>query len=194
MKADVSSLALLPPFPRLLLTQVSRKQLLAKLDVCMGGRVAEELIFGDAEVTTGASSDLQQATRLARDMVTKYGMSDSVGLVSQNYEDDGRSISSETRARIETEVKSILQGAHERARRLLEQHKDELHVLASGLLQQETLTGQQITELLAAAGKGGKSAAAALAAGAGAGVKKATTVGAQGGVAAAAASVAAGAS
>jgi ATP-dependent metalloprotease len=91
---------------------VSRKQLLAKLDVAMGGRVAEELIFGEGEVTTGASSDLAAATRLARDMVTKYGMSSAVGLTSQNYNDDGRSISSETRAAIETEVRKSTQFAH----------------------------------------------------------------------------------
>lgn len=127
---------------------VTRKQMLAKLDVCMGGRVAEELIFGESEVTTGASSDLQAATRLARDMVTKYGMSRTVGLMSQNYEDDGRSISSETRSRIEEEVKELLQAAHDRARKLLEKHKDELHVLATRLLLEETLTGVQIRELL----------------------------------------------
>uniref|UniRef100_A0A7R9VRD6 AAA+ ATPase domain-containing protein n=1 Tax=Chlamydomonas euryale TaxID=1486919 RepID=A0A7R9VRD6_9CHLO len=90
-------------------TSISRKQMLARLDVCMGGRVAEELIFGDDDVTSGASSDLKQATSLARAMVTKYGMSDKVGHVSLDYEDDGRSMSSETRAAIEAEVRTILQ-------------------------------------------------------------------------------------
>ena len=83
---------------------VSQRQLLAKLDVCMGGRVAEEIIFGPRDITTGASSDLEQATRLARAMVTRYGMSDLLGHISINYEDNGRSLSSETRAQVESEV------------------------------------------------------------------------------------------
>ncbi|KAL4442017.1 hypothetical protein ABPG77_011278 [Micractinium sp. CCAP 211/92] len=150
-------------------TSVSRRQLLAKLDVCMGGRVAEELIFGEKDVTTGASSDLEQATRLARAMVTRYGMSDRVGQISINYEDDGRSLSSETRAIVEEEVKNLLSAAYSRAKHVLRQHEKELHALAQELIDKETLTGQQIQELLArvnggvavtASAKGRRSAAA----------------------------------
>jgi ATP-dependent metalloprotease len=140
---------------------VSRRQLLAKLDVCMGGRVAEELIFGEGEVTTGASSDLQQATRLARDMVTKYGMGTSAGLVSQSYDDEGRSMSSETRAAIESEVKGLLEAAYKRAAGLLRAHDKELHALAARLLAEETLSGAQINELIVA--HGGKLPASAAA-------------------------------
>jgi hypothetical protein len=90
-------------------TSVSRRQMLARLDVCMGGRVAEELIFGEANVTSGASSDIAAATRTARQMVTKYGMSKAVGVVELNYEDDGKSLSTETRQVVEHEVKLMLQ-------------------------------------------------------------------------------------
>uniref|UniRef100_A0A804QSA4 AAA+ ATPase domain-containing protein n=2 Tax=Zea mays TaxID=4577 RepID=A0A804QSA4_MAIZE len=130
-------------------TSVSRKQMLAKLDVCMGGRVAEELIFGDTEVTSGASSDFQQATAMARAMVTKYGMSKHVGLVSYNYEDDGKSVSSETRLVIEQEVKNFLENAYNNAKTILTKHNKELHALANALLEHETLTGAQITNILA---------------------------------------------
>ncbi|PWZ30616.1 ATP-dependent zinc metalloprotease FTSH 5, mitochondrial [Zea mays] len=130
-------------------TSVSRKQMLAKLDVCMGGRVAEELIFGDTEVTSGASSDFQQATAMARAMVTKYGMSKQVGLVSYNYEDDGKSMSSETRLAIEQEVKNFLENAYNNAKTILTKHNKELHVLANALLEHETLTGAQIKNILA---------------------------------------------
>ncbi|PSC71547.1 ATP-dependent zinc metalloprotease FTSH mitochondrial [Micractinium conductrix] len=148
-------------------TSVSRRQLLAKLDVCMGGRVAEEIIFGERDVTTGASSDLEQATRLARAMVTRYGMSDRVGQISINYEDDGRSLSSETRALVEEEVKTLLSAAYARAKHVLRQHEKELHALAQELIDKETLTGQQIKELLLrvngkapSAGRGGEAAPA----------------------------------
>ncbi|KAK9842670.1 hypothetical protein WJX74_000435 [Apatococcus lobatus] len=127
---------------------VSQRQLLAKLDVCMGGRVAEEIIFGPRDITTGASSDLEQATRLARAMVTRYGMSDLLGHISINYDDNGRSLSSETRAQVESEVKRLVDTAYERAMKILRDNEKELHMLAKGLLDRETLTGTQIKELL----------------------------------------------
>ncbi|KAJ8643381.1 hypothetical protein MRB53_005129 [Persea americana] len=130
-------------------TSVSRKQMLARLDVCMGGRVAEELIFGENEVTSGASSDLQQATSLARAMVTKYGMSERVGFVSHNYDDNGKSMSTETRLLIEKEVRQFLERAYNNAKTILTTHSKELHALANALLEQETLSGSQIKSLLA---------------------------------------------
>ncbi|KAJ6743429.1 ATP-DEPENDENT ZINC METALLOPROTEASE FTSH 4 MITOCHONDRIAL-LIKE [Salix viminalis] len=130
-------------------TSVSLKQMLARLDVCMGGRVAEELIFGENEVTSGASSDLQQATNLARAMVTKYGMSKEVGVVTHNYDDNGKSMSTETRLLIEKEVKYFLERAYNNAKRILTTHSKELHALANALLEHETLSGSQIKALLA---------------------------------------------
>lgn len=128
-------------------TSITRRQLLAKLDVAMGGRAAEELIFGTADVTTGASSDLEHATRLARAMVTKYGMSDLVGQMAIAYDDMGN-LSSETRALIESEVKKLLTAAHDRAQNILKKHEKELHKLAKELVEKETLTGSQIRDLL----------------------------------------------
>ncbi|KAL0756841.1 hypothetical protein Bca101_094509 [Brassica carinata] len=130
-------------------TSISMKQMLARLDVCMGGRVAEELIFGESEVTSGASSDLEQATKLARAMVTKFGMSKEVGLVTHNYDDNGKSMSTETRLLIEREVKLLLEKAYNNAKTILTVYNKELHALANALLRNETLSGKQIKELLA---------------------------------------------
>jgi len=130
-------------------TSISRKQLLARLDVAMGGRVAEELIFGEEEVTTGASSDLQHATRLARAMVTKYGMSKRVGNISHDYDgENGLVISSETKQVIEDETRELVDSAYIRAKALVKRHEKDLHKLAKQLLERETLTGDQIRLLL----------------------------------------------
>ncbi|KAI3841094.1 hypothetical protein MKW92_004697 [Papaver armeniacum] len=126
-------------------TGASRKQLLAELDVCMGRRAAEELIFGENEVTSGASSDLRKATSLARSMVTKYGMSKVVGLVADEYDANGRFMSNETKK----EVRELLDRAYNNAKTILTTHSNELHALANALLEKETLTGSQINALLA---------------------------------------------
>ena len=132
---------------------LTKKQLLAMLDVTMGGRVAEELIFGEFEVTTGASSDLRQATRLAREMITKYGFSERLGLASTEYSDYG--LSHETRLVIEDEVKRLLEEANQRARRLLKKHEKDLHMLAKQLLDKETLTGAELRRLVKMPAKSG---------------------------------------
>ena len=131
---------------------LTRKQLMAMLDVTMGGRVAEELIFGKDEITTGASSDLQQATRLAREMITKYGFSQTIGLASQEYNQSG--LSSETRQKIEEEVKEMLESAYVRAKTLLRTHEKELHAIAKSLLDRESLTGDELKEIILGAASG----------------------------------------
>ncbi|KAL9225379.1 hypothetical protein vseg_001314 [Gypsophila vaccaria] len=124
-------------------TSVSKKQLLARLDVCMGGRVAEELIFGEDHVTTGASSDLNQATELAQYMVTSCGMSDTIGPIHLK-EKPG----SEMQSRIDAEVVKLLRDAYNRVKTLLKKHEKALHALANALLEYETLNAEDIKRIL----------------------------------------------
>ena len=104
-------------------------------------------------MTTGASSDLRQATRLAREMITKYGFSERLGLASTEYSDYG--LSHETRLVIEDEVKRLLEEANQRARRLLKKHEKDLHMLAKQLLDKETLTGAELRRLVKMPAKSG---------------------------------------
>ncbi|CAH8288007.1 unnamed protein product [Eruca vesicaria subsp. sativa] len=124
-------------------TSVSKRQLLARLDVCMGGRVAEELIFGEDHITTGASSDLSQATELAQYMVSSCGMSEAIGPVHIKERP-----SSEMQSRIDAEVVKLLREAYERVKSLLKRHEKQLHTLANALLEYETLTAEDIKRIL----------------------------------------------
>ncbi|MBM3521386.1 MAG: ATP-dependent metallopeptidase FtsH/Yme1/Tma family protein [Alphaproteobacteria bacterium] len=133
-------------------------KLQADLAVAMGGRVAEELVFGKHKITTGASSDIRMATELARRMVTEWGMSESLGPVM--YGDgqqevflgrsfaQSRNVSEATAQRIDEEVKRIVNGGNERARSSLSTHRDQLELLARALLEHETLDGAEIKHLL----------------------------------------------
>ncbi|XP_021729036.1 ATP-dependent zinc metalloprotease FTSH 11, chloroplastic/mitochondrial-like [Chenopodium quinoa] len=124
-------------------TSVSKRQLLARLDVCMGGRVAEELIFGQDYITTGASSDLNTATELAQYMVTSCGMSDAIGPVHIK-ERPG----SDMQSRIDAEVVKLLRDAYDRVKSLLKKHEKALHALANALLEYETLSSEDIKRIL----------------------------------------------
>ncbi|EQC38601.1 ATP-dependent metalloprotease [Saprolegnia diclina VS20] len=127
-------------------TSITRKQLLARLDVCMGGRVAEEMVFGKDEITGGASSDIQQATRLAHLMVTKYGMSDEVGVVFHDLKDSDTSPA--TRTLIDQEVRKLCDASYKRATTILQRHRTDLETIAKALLEYETLSGPEIKQLL----------------------------------------------
>ena len=122
-----------------------------------GGRVAEELIFGDDKVTTGASNDIERATKMARNMVTKWGLSE-LGPITFGEEDDevflGRSVtqhksvSDDTARRIDEVVRSILDGAYERTRGILTENLDKLHTMAKALLLYETIDAPQIEAIM----------------------------------------------
>jgi ATP-dependent metalloprotease len=129
-------------------TSNSLKELLANLDVAMGGRVAEELIFGKDAVTSGASSDIQNATRIARNMVTKWGFSDEIGIVHYGGNSGEENASPETRARIDNEVKRLTSEAYKRAKDILTKHSREHKLLAETLLEYETLTGDEVRDLV----------------------------------------------
>jgi cell division protease FtsH len=130
------------------------EQMTSRLAIMMGGRVAEELILGKDKITSGASSDIQGATSLARSMVTRWGYSDKLGLVSygDNQEEVflGHSVSrtqnvSEATANIiDSEVKRLVQGGYDEAKRILTERIEDLHTLAKTLLEYETLSGDEI--------------------------------------------------
>jgi len=134
-----------------------RDKMHANLAVAMGGRVAEELIFGYDKVSSGASGDIQSATRLARAMVTMWGMSDKVGPIEHTYSDDSylgqgglrnAPMSNDTSKLIDSEIKKLVEGGLKRAQQLLTDHNDQLHALANALLEYETLTGEEIKRLI----------------------------------------------
>jgi len=134
-----------------------RDKMHANLAVSMGGRVAEEIIFGHDKVSSGASSDIQYATGLARNMVTKWGMSDKLGPLQYEDQHEGylgmggaqrTMASNETNKLIDAEIRDLVEGAHSRATQLLTDHEDQLQLLAQALLEYETLTGDEIKQLL----------------------------------------------
>uniref|UniRef100_A0A8C6WM34 ATP-dependent zinc metalloprotease YME1L1 n=1 Tax=Neogobius melanostomus TaxID=47308 RepID=A0A8C6WM34_9GOBI len=123
----------------------TRSQLLAQMDVSMGGRVAEEIQFGTDNITTGASSDFDAATKLAKMMVTRYGMCDKLGVMTYG---DMTAQSPETQAAVEHEIRLLLKESYERAKALLKSHSKEHKILADALLMYETLDAKEIKMVL----------------------------------------------
>ena len=136
----------------------TREYMEANISKAMGGRVAEEKIFGHNKVTSGASSDIQMATKLAKDMVTKFGMSSELGPLSYGANEDevflGRQItrqehmSEETAKKVDAEVKKIVDVGYQRAKKILVEKLEDLHKLAKALLVYETLSGEEIKDLI----------------------------------------------
>jgi cell division protease FtsH len=137
---------------------VTREKMYSDIAVAMGGRIAEEIIFGYDKVTSGASSDIDMATKMAKNMVTRYGMSKELGPLSYGENEDevflGRQItrqqhmSEETAKKVDLEVKKIVEKGYERAKQVLTEKIDDLHKLAKALLIYETLSGDEIRDLI----------------------------------------------
>jgi ATP-dependent metalloprotease len=134
--------------------QVSRAQLLAQLDVMMGGRVAEEMIFGDDFVTTGAAQDLKNATQVATNMVRQFGLSEKLGLRDFSVTGENNSLitvnelSPQTNELIDQEIARLLKESYDRAKTILTDKSKEHHMLAEALLHYETLSSDEIRQLL----------------------------------------------
>jgi cell division protease FtsH len=138
---------------------MSYKYMISRLAIMMGGRVAEEIKFGKENITSGASSDIDQATKLARAMVTRWGFSDKLGQVAygDNQEEvflghsvaRQQNVSEDTAQIIDAEVRRLIDEAYSTARQILTRKKKEWIALAEGLLEYETLSGEEIKQLLA---------------------------------------------
>jgi cell division protease FtsH len=137
---------------------ISKRQLESQLASLFGGRVAEELVFGAERVTTGASNDIERATSIARNMATRWGLTERLGPLTYIEDEDevflGRSItqhkhmSDETARLIDEEVRDIIDAAHGKARDLLEAHLDRLHLMANALIKYETIDRKQIDQIM----------------------------------------------
>jgi cell division protease FtsH len=137
---------------------VTREKMYSDIAVAMGGRIAEEIIFGHDKVTSGASSDIDMATKMARNMVTRYGMSKELGPLAYGENEEevflGRSVtrqqnmSEETAKKVDSEVKKIVEAGYDRAKKVLTEKIDDLHKIAKALLVYETLTGDEIRDLM----------------------------------------------
>ncbi len=136
---------------------VSYTKYTSKIAMAMGGKVAEELIFGPENVTSGATSDIQQVSKIARAMVTQFGFSDKIGHIDYANEQQsylgnyggGTNHSAETQKMIDEEVRRFIDEGYETAKRILTEKADDLERLAQGLLEYETLTGSEITRVIA---------------------------------------------
>ena len=137
---------------------ITREKMYANLSVAMGGRIAEELVFGYDKVTSGASSDIKQATEIARAMVMKYGMSEKLGLLAYGDNEEEvflghsvarkQSMSEETQKLVDSEVKAIIDKSYKIAEKIITEKRKYLDVIANGLIEYETLTGDEINNLL----------------------------------------------
>ena len=136
----------------------SRSKMLSRLTIMMGGRVAEEIKFGYDKVTSGASSDIAGATNLARSMVTEWGMSDKLGpvLYAENSNEvflgksvtQNQNMSEETAKIVDAEIKRLVTGGYEEAKKILTDHQNEWETLSNALLEYETLTGDEIKAVI----------------------------------------------
>ncbi len=138
---------------------MSYRWMISRLAIMMGGRVAEELKFGKENITSGASSDIEQATKLARAMITRWGFSDLLGNVAYGDNQDEvflghsvartQNVSEETARMIDMEVRKLIDDAYKNATNILKTKRKEWFALAQGLLEYETLTGAEINEVIA---------------------------------------------
>ncbi|MEC7479927.1 MAG: ATP-dependent zinc metalloprotease FtsH [Pseudomonadota bacterium] len=140
----------------------SKTAIISQITSLFGGRVAEEIIYGSDGITTGASSDIERASELARNMVTKWGFSEKLGTIKFDDEDENpflgrtagnkkRIFSEETAKQIDKEVKEIIQTCYEKAAEILTKNLDKLHVMADALLKYETIDQDQISDIMAGA-------------------------------------------
>ena len=135
---------------------VTRTKYKSKIAMAMGGKVAEEMVFGPENVTSGASSDIQQITKIARAMVMQFGMSDNLGNIDYANEQQtylgptspGSHLGPETQEQIDIEVRKLVDEGYTTAKNILKKEKKKLDLLANGLLEYETLTGSEITQVL----------------------------------------------